>query len=137
MRYLAAYCFSSPETNICNPFILKYRPKISESFRRFGITRTTTSLLVIKISTPDKPITASAVQDHLDSSVKGTQVAFEDAVLDGMTNLVNVRKYYKLGAGSRAKGETTVNESRPKIGEEEKKGLEVQILGAMALRGAS
>ena len=58
-------------------------------------------------------------------------------MLDGMTNLVNVRKYYKLGAGSRAKGETTVNESRPKIGEEEKKGLEVQILGAMALRGAS
>jgi hypothetical protein len=68
--------------------------------------------------------------------VKGTQVAFEDAVLDGMTNLVNVRKYYKLGAGSRAKGEATVNGSGPEIGEEEKRGLEVQILGAMALRGA-
>jgi hypothetical protein len=97
----------------------------------------TTSLLVIKISTPDKPITASAVQDHLDSSVKGTQVAFEDAVLDGMANWVNVRKYYKLDAGSRAKGGAMVSGSGPEIGIKQKRELEVQILGAMALRGAS
>jgi EKC/KEOPS complex subunit CGI121/TPRKB len=67
--------------------------------------------------------------------VKGTQVAFEDAVLDGMTNWANVRKYYKLGAGGRARGGAISNGSGPEI--EEKKGLEIQILGAMALRGAS
>jgi len=69
--------------------------------------------------------------------VKGTQVAFEDSVLDDTTDLVNVRKYYKLSAGSRVKGGVTVDRSGPKIGKEEKKELEVQILGAMALRGAS
>jgi hypothetical protein len=68
--------------------------------------------------------------------VKGTQVAFEDSVLDDMTDWVNVRKYYKLGAGSRVKGSATVDESGPKIGKDEKKELEVQILGAIALRGA-
>jgi EKC/KEOPS complex subunit CGI121/TPRKB len=121
---------------ISRSFRSKYSVKISESFRRFGITPTATSLLVIKISTPDKPITASVVQDNLDASVKGTQVAFEDSVLDGMTNWANVRKYYKLGAG-RAKGGATVNGIWPEIGEEEKRELEVQVLGAMALRGAS
>jgi len=68
--------------------------------------------------------------------VKGTQVAFEDAIFDGMTNWVNVKKYYKLGA-SRAKGGATVIGSGPEIGKEEKKEFEVQILSAMALRGAS
>lgn len=97
----------------------------------------TTSLLVIKVSTPDKPITASIVQDHLDAVVKGTQVAFEDAVLNEMTNWVNVRKYYKLSAGGLAKGRATINGSGPEMGKEEKKEFEVQILGAMALRGAS
>lgn len=57
-------------------------------------------------------------------------------MLDGMTNWVNVRKYYKLGA-SRAKGGAAVNGNGPEISEEEKRELEVQILGAMALRGVS
>lgn len=69
--------------------------------------------------------------------MKGTQVAFEDAVLNGMTNWTNVRKYYKLGNGGRAKGGNLVNESGPEIGKVEKNELEIQILGAMALRGAS
>jgi hypothetical protein len=69
--------------------------------------------------------------------VKGNQVAFEDSVLDGMTDWVNVRKYYKLGVGSRAKGGATVNGSGPEIGKVDKGELEFQILGAMALRGAS
>jgi len=69
--------------------------------------------------------------------VKGTQVAFEDAVLDGMTNWANVRKYYKLGAGGRAREGAIINGSGPEIEKEEKKELEIQILGAMALRGAS
>lgn len=56
-------------------------------------------------------------------------------MLDGMTNWVNVKKYYKLSA-SRAKGGATVIGSGPEIGKE-KKEFEVQILSAMALRGAS
>lgn len=69
--------------------------------------------------------------------VKGTQVAFEDAVLNEMTDWLSVRKYYKLSAGGRAKGGALVHGSEPEIGKEERKELEVQILGAMALRGAS
>jgi EKC/KEOPS complex subunit CGI121/TPRKB len=115
----------------------KYSPQISESFRRFGITPKSTSLLVIKVSTPDKPITASEVQSHLESAVNGMQIAFEDAVLAGMTNWVTVRKYYKLGASDRAKGGAVPNGIGPDIGQEEMNELEVQILGAMALRSAS
>jgi hypothetical protein len=69
--------------------------------------------------------------------VKGVQIAFEDSALNGMTNWVNMRKYYKLDTGNRAKGGTPVNGSGPEIGEEGKGELEVQILDAMALRGAS
>lgn len=117
-------------------FCSKNSLKISESFRRFGITPTTNCLLVFKISTPEKPITASAVQEHLHVSVKGTQVAFDDNVLEETTNWASVRKYYKLGPNSQPKGEekALVNGT---IGEEERRELEIQILGAMALRGVS
>lgn len=58
-------------------------------------------------------------------------------MLDGMTNWVNVRKYYKLGTSSRAKGGAMVNGSEPGIAAHDKREIDVQILGAMALRGAS
>jgi hypothetical protein len=68
--------------------------------------------------------------------VKGTQVAFDDEILTGMTNWPNVKKYYKLRAGNLPQGgeKTLVNRT---IGEVERRELEIQILGAMALRGAS
>jgi EKC/KEOPS complex subunit CGI121/TPRKB len=68
--------------------------------------------------------------------VKGIQVAFDDELLGRMTSWANVRKYYKLGAGNRSKvgDKTLVNGT---VVEDERRELEIQILGAMALRGAS
>jgi hypothetical protein len=113
----------------------KIRWKISESFRRFGITPSTTSLLVIKISTPEKPVTAAAVQDHLKDSVKGTQVPFDDEALKDITDWAKVNKYYKLGAAGPFKGGVIGGERGS--GEQHIKEVELQVLGAMALRGAS
>lgn len=66
-------------------------------------------------------------------------VPFEDETLSGMTDLGMVRKVYKLngvGAGSAGGGKKgTVNGVGKEVGE--RKELEILVLGAMALRGAT
>ncbi len=69
--------------------------------------------------------------------VKGTQIAFEDSELNSMTNWTNVRRYYKLGVGGQAKGRALVNGGGPGMPPADKEDLEIQVLGAMALRGIS
>ncbi len=71
----------------------------------------------------------------------GKQVPFEDTFLETMTNWATVRKYYKLG-GACGSGQGKGNETAPienghGMKEEEKQELQIQILGAMALRGTS
>jgi EKC/KEOPS complex subunit CGI121/TPRKB len=70
--------------------------------------------------------------------VEGEQVEFSDAVLRTMTDVSRVKKIYRLnnsgGVNGRRK-EGTVNESI-RVGEERKE-LEMLILGSMALRGAT
>ncbi|KAI6716949.1 hypothetical protein JHW43_000415 [Diplocarpon mali] len=115
--------------------------RISESFRRFGITPSTTSLLVLKLSTPTSSFSAPDVQARLAASVVGDQVAFTDEVLREMTDIARVRKIYKAdgGAGGRAKvgGGNGAKVTRELAGGEEERArreVEVLVLGAMALR---
>jgi EKC/KEOPS complex subunit CGI121/TPRKB len=131
--------------------ILQLTPtQIAESFRRFGITTSTTSLLIIKVSTPSSPASASEVQAHLTSSIEGEQVPFEDSVLAKMTDVPRVKKIYKLnssgGGGGGAKRNGQVDGGRMEglsvngMGmrtEDERKELENLVLGAMALRGVT
>lgn len=137
----------SPNNNVSQPVyclfqtILLTPSKIAESFRRFGITPSTTNLLVIKISTPSSPFTAQDVQAHLDKEFQGEQVSFDDEVLAEMTDLARVRKIYKLnavggGAGKKGavNGANGVSASKEK---DERKELEVFVLGCIALRGAN
>lgn len=118
-------------------FSLSPNNNIAESFRRFGITPTTTNLLVVKVSTPSQPTTAHTIQSHLTANLEGDQVEFSDEVLSTMTDLARVRKIYKLnnvGGGGGKGGKAVVNGTGKGCGEG--KELEMLILGSMALRGA-
>ena len=109
--------------------------QISESFRRFGVQPTTTNLLVMKVDITGRARFAAEVQEHLSKVVEGEQVAFEDEVLRVMTDLGRVRKIYKLNAGSEGKkGAAQVNAV---MVEDERRELEVLVIGCMALRGAT
>lgn len=116
--------------------------QIAESFRRFGITPSTTNLLIIKVSTPASRITVSEIQSHLTSSIEGEQVPFEDSVLQEMTDIARVKKIYKLnssGGGGKKNGQVNGVEglSINGVKEDERKELEVLVLGVMALRGVT
>ena len=79
-------------------------------------------------------MTHESVQQHLQASVEGTSVDFTDTALSKITDVFRVRKIYKLdtqvqAASKKAKEKDPVNE------EAERKELEVNVLGLMALRG--
>lgn len=118
--------------------ITKFNPsllQIAESFRRFGVTDTTTDLLVIKLSTSPS-ITHESVKKDLDTMIEGTTVTFHDDVLARMTDVARVRKIYKLNTSSVL---TVGREKRKEAAgtKLEVKELEAMILGLMALRGAN
>jgi len=123
-------------------FSLSPNNNIAESFRRFGITPQTTNLLIIKVSTPNAPFAASSVQEHLTTSVEGEQVEFSDEILQGMTDMIKVKKYYKLNTGTPRGGKSGkgivggVGSLAVKEGGEAKE-FEMLILGSIALRGAT
>ena len=126
--------------------------QIAQSLRTFGIAATTTNLLAIKLSTSSS-ITSSSVSEHLAASVKGTLAEFSDQTLAPLTDVAKVRKLYKLGGvgedsskGKRWRKDGSEEGSRGDDGLErkhaakdignERKELEVAVLGLMALRGA-
>ncbi|KAL1999215.1 hypothetical protein VTN02DRAFT_4882 [Thermoascus thermophilus] len=113
-------------------FSLSPSNNIADSFRRFGITDSTKDLLVVKVSvTPE--ITHDSVAEHLAKSVEGTSVPFDDESLSAISDLGKIRKAYKLGAAPSAPAKAPVNGTT----DGGKRELEISILGAMALRGAS
>ena len=114
--------------------------QIAESFRRFGVSPTTTSLIAIKTTSPSSPpsLTPAAIQEHLASAVEGKQVPFSDEELGTVTDWARVRKVYKLPlVGLQGKKRGVEGEEKSVEEERERRELGVQVLGAMALRGAS
>jgi EKC/KEOPS complex subunit CGI121/TPRKB len=111
--------------------------QIAESFRRFGISPSTTHLLCIKVSTPSAPFTASDVQSHLDKEFLGEQVPFEDAVIATMTDVTRVRKIYKLNSLPLGGGKKNSMVNGAAVEKQESKELEIFVLGSIALRGAT
>ncbi|KAI9764335.1 MAG: hypothetical protein M1835_007598 [Candelina submexicana] len=119
--------------------------KIAESFRRFGISDTTPSLLIVRIPTgPD--ITFESVQQHLCSVVEGTALEFLDESLSRLTDLAKVKKIYKFNSAAEGKNKRPSQGIRPAKAEAEDSAtekntqaleLEVAILGIMALRGVN
>jgi EKC/KEOPS complex subunit CGI121/TPRKB len=79
--------------------------------------------------TPD--VTHESVAAHLAQSVEGTPVPFDDETLSGISDIAKIKKAYKLGALSSApsdKADGTNGEDRR---------LELSVIGAIALRGAT
>ncbi|RMZ79060.1 hypothetical protein DV737_g3608, partial [Chaetothyriales sp. CBS 132003] len=117
-------------------FALSPNNNIGEAFGRFGVQEHTKNIIVLKVAT-NPSITLDSVRAHLTSSIKGEERPFEDAVVQQCTDLARIRKIYKLNAGAASKRETTTNGDAQGGNGVEIARLERQILGFMALRGAT
>lgn len=125
--------------------------QIGEAFRRFGISETTRDLLVLKVATSPE-VTLESVGAHLAANVQGVECAFDDEVFRKVADVDRVRKVYKISsaAGSTRKGAKGVVDPLEISGSNSGSGsgsgsgnsqdidkLQVQVLGLMALRGAT
>lgn len=88
---------------------------------------------MIKVAT-DPSITIDHVSSHLLSSIRGKQAAFSDEKLGSAADLARIRKVYKLGPGP---VKPALVNGTSASGEGHLQNMETQIIGAMALRGAS
>nr|Q0UEM3.2 RecName: Full=EKC/KEOPS complex subunit CGI121 [Parastagonospora nodorum SN15] len=129
-------------------FRLSPNNNIGESYKKFGISDTTTHLIAVKLPLKssdaeakewlvDGEITNESVSQHLGSVVEGTSVEISEKgeELGQWCDIDKIRKVYKLGDGSAKKGKkgAAVNgDGAEKEGE--KKQMEVVILGTIALK---
>lgn len=81
---------------------------------------------MIKVSVSPE-ITRESVAAHLDSSVQGTLVPFNDQALTKLSDINKIKKAYKLGA---------LPSPTAKENDEAKQRLENSLLSAIALRGS-
>lgn len=136
-------------------FCLSPNNNIGDAFRRFGVQDTTRELVVVKVGgttttpTPTSSTTTSStsrngeisrdsVQAHLQGAVKGRLVPFDDDdFFVQVCDLDKVRKTYKLGGKSNRNLKKMVNGDAGNTALNEQEEIEVQVLGLMALRGAT
>jgi EKC/KEOPS complex subunit CGI121/TPRKB len=110
--------------------------KISEAFRKFGISDITKNLLVVKVSvTPE--ITHDTVARHLDTAIEGHPVPFDDETLSVISDLSKIKKIYKItppssGASTQSAKRSLANGTTL----DERRYMEKIFLGAIAMRGA-
>lgn len=86
---------------------------------------------MIKIATSPE-VTLEKVQEHLGESIKGQQLPLTDEELSTSCDTARIRKIYKVPAATKSKITNGVHPSQ-----QEQSQLETQVLGAMALRGAT
>ncbi|KAF2419003.1 CGI-121-domain-containing protein [Tothia fuscella] len=123
-------------------FSLSPNNNIAESFRRFGVSDTTNTLLAIKVlNAPNSAVTRLDPASHLGSCVEGNRIEFSDENLKHSADLPRIRKIYKLNSsdnskskGKSAKSESTTNGVHNEA--HELKEMEAVILGIMALKGS-
>ncbi|ETN46788.1 uncharacterized protein HMPREF1541_00977 [Cyphellophora europaea CBS 101466] len=112
-------------------FSLSPNNNIGEAFRRFGISADTKDLIVVKVTTtPD--VNLETIQAHLSTAVKAQEVQLVDDSLAECSDLARIRRVYKLPVPASNKPANGVQPSRS-----DRNQLEAQILGVMALRGAT
>lgn len=132
--------------------------KIADSFRRFGVTDSTTDLLAIKIGlSPDRgdqsaaqTVTLESVTQHLSVNVEGPAMPLTDESLARMADVAAISKLCKLGAsqgtgGKRVKkgvaveeisGDSMHGKSTAETSRAERHDMEISILAMMALKGS-
>lgn len=140
--------------------------QILEAFRKFGMSGTTTNLLVIKVpvpvtktvpltvppappaapAAPEPPPSKEAIENHLLSSIQGTPILFNDETMRILCDTIKVRKTYKIPfppdpprkkGAHRKKKKPDAHAGLQDNDPEQRSRLERSILGAMALRGAT
>ncbi len=151
-RHLLAACFRA-----CNDYIhdrlksnnvqsevvfcLSSNNNIGDAFRRFGISDDSKDIVVVKIGDlsaggGSESINKENVEAHLNEAVEGTSTAFTDDWLRGVCNLDKARKNYKITKPQPVKGAKTMN-GNVNAAIDEINEVEIQVLGLMALRGAT
>ncbi|KAK6539269.1 hypothetical protein TWF694_009504 [Orbilia ellipsospora] len=127
----------TPNVHSETVFSLSPTHNITDSYRRFGISPSSTAILVIKILDTTNPEYSEAeTLKHLISIISGDEIEFTTENIRRFTDLAKVKKYYKL------KDLGYVDELYKKKGREVKskseeegwRDLEVAVLGQMALR---
>lgn len=131
-------------------YCLGYTNNIATTLNCFGISEKTRDLLVVRISCPplglNNSADATSVESHLRENVHGDFADFDDKALSGIVDTQKVKKIYKLGLsneGGKARrrkdgsieGKAGSGNSEGESDPSEKKELEIQILGLMAIRG--
>ncbi|KAH7406452.1 kinase binding protein CGI-121-domain-containing protein [Phaeosphaeria sp. MPI-PUGE-AT-0046c] len=129
-------------------FRLSPNNNIGESYKKFGLSDTTTDLIAVKLPlrsegddwVVDAAITNDSVRCHLGSVVEGTSVEIgEDGEELGMAcDVDKVRKMYKLsadGAAKKGKKGALVNGHGGEK-KDARKEMESVILGTIALKGS-
>ncbi|KAJ9659123.1 hypothetical protein H2198_003265 [Neophaeococcomyces mojaviensis] len=106
---------------------------IGDAFRRFGIQDSTKDLVIVKVGLSPE-FASESVEGHLKDAIEGTPVPFDDAFLRQTCDLDKLRKTYKLGKPQQGK---TVMNGNGGHATDERSDIEVQVLGLMALRGAT
>jgi len=100
-------------------FSLSTNNNIAESFRRFGITNDSKTIIAVKVGHD-----SSLAKPHLAENVKGDVLAFSDETLAQVHDLGRIRKLYRLDAPKKATDVLVVREVEP------------FIIGSMALKGS-
>ncbi|KAF3932773.1 hypothetical protein ABW19_dt0206923 [Dactylella cylindrospora] len=127
----------TPNVHSETVFSLSPTHNITDSYRRFGISPTSTSVLAIKILDTNTPgYSEEETLSHLTTIITGEEVPFTTESIRQFTDLAKVKKYYKL------KDLGALDKLHEKAGKEVKKKTEAEtwrqlhmaILGAMALR---
>jgi EKC/KEOPS complex subunit CGI121/TPRKB len=120
-------------------FCLSPNNNIGEAFRRYGVSDTSKSLVVIKVSI-DPSITHDSVEAHLKEVMKGSSLPFEDSSFGDISDLTKIAKAYKLSQIQQPKGKSNskavANRDR-RSDPDEQHDLEASVVGLMALRGAT
>jgi EKC/KEOPS complex subunit CGI121/TPRKB len=99
------------------------------------VSETTTNLLVLKVATTPV-VTYDSVSRHLSENIKGTKCAFEDDELQTMSDVARLKKVYKVILPNPGKVVKTANGDLDGRSEH-MSTIEIQIIGTMALRGAT
>lgn len=105
--------------------------QISEAYRRFGVSPSTTDLFVVKITFPSDsspaPALADAISQHLKDNVEGDIVPPTDETISSISDVKAIRKNYKLN------GLAWLDTIKDEVVKREE--IEKLVLSGMALRG--
>jgi EKC/KEOPS complex subunit CGI121/TPRKB len=119
-------------------FRLHPNNNIGESYRKFGISDTTSSLIAVKLALTSE-WTSERVSEHLGEHVKGESVDPGESLENvGMwCDVAKVRRIYKLAGVAEMKSEkksAAVNGNAKEL--DERKELESIITGIITLKGS-